>query len=72
MSTIREPNPAVVARLRSGDWSFGHAGRHHGNGFGDCPRTLHHHHDEFCSLPTREELLAAGVDPNEFRPRSRA
>ncbi len=27
----------VVKRLKMGDWSFGHAGRHHGNGTKDCP-----------------------------------
>ena len=60
-----------VARLRMGDWSFGHAGRHHGNGAEDCPRELHHHHDEFCLLPTVSELREAGIDPSEFRARSR-
>jgi hypothetical protein len=65
-------NPLVVEKLKRGDWQFGHAGRHHGNGSPDCPRELHHHHDEFCAWPTVEELKAAGIDPNEFRPRSRA
>jgi hypothetical protein len=27
---------------------YGHAGRHHGVGTPDCPRELHHHHDERC------------------------
>ena len=65
-------DPRVVERLKGGDWSFGHAGRHHGIGSEDCPRELHHHHDEFCSRPTLRELLAAGIDPNEFQLRSRA
>ena len=64
-------NESVVKRLKMGDWSFGHAGRHHGIGTKDCPRELHHHHDEFCSTPTNEELLAAGIDPKEFKARSR-
>lgn len=69
----REPevNPNVVRRLKMGDWSFGHSGRHHGIGTDDCPRELHHHHDEFCVLPTRAELLAAGVDPAHFKAKSR-
>lgn len=64
-------NPQVVKRLRMGDYSFGHAGRHHGNGSPGCPIELHHHHDEFCRLPTRNEVIAAGLDPKEFRVRSR-
>ena len=39
---------------------FGHDGRHRGYGAPDCPRTLHHHHDMLCPLPTREEWAAAG------------
>jgi hypothetical protein len=30
---------------------YGHAGRHHGVGTPDCPRELHHHHDERCEPP---------------------
>lgn len=30
---------------------YGHAGRHHGDGSADCPRELHHHHDERCDPP---------------------
>ncbi len=37
----------------------------------DDARELHHHHDEFCQLPTNEELLAAGIDPKDFKARSR-
>ncbi len=64
-------DPRVVARLRSGDWSFGHDGQHHGIGTPDCPRELHHHHDEFCTRPTLAELRAAGIDPATFKARSR-
>lgn len=37
---------------------YGHAGRHHGVGTPDCPRELHHHHDERCEQPSgnREQL----------------
>lgn len=37
---------------------YGHAGRHHGVGTPDCPRDLHHHHDERCERPSgnREQL----------------
>jgi len=37
---------------------YGHAGRHHGVGTPDCPRELHHHHDERCERPSgnREQL----------------
>lgn len=61
-----------IEKLRQGDWQFGHAGRHHGIGTEDCPRKLHHHHDEFCDYPTHDELVAAGIDPEEFKVRSRA
>lgn len=64
-------NDHVVERLKMGDWSFGHAGRHHGNGSPGCPRELHHHHDEFCTTPTDAELRAAGIDPHDFRATSR-
>jgi hypothetical protein len=63
---------ARVQRLERGDFSFGHAGRHHGVGTEDCPKELHHHHDEFCSLPTFKELKQAGINPNDFRAKSRA
>lgn len=69
--SIRENN-ARVYRLASGDWQFGHDGRHHGVGSEDCPKHLHHHHDEFCAAPTMTELKQAGIDPKDFRPRSRA
>lgn len=64
-------DPRVVQRLKSGDWSFGHSGRHVGNGTEDCPRIPHHHHDEFCSLPTPAELRAAGIKLKDFKARSR-
>ncbi len=64
-------NLDVVDRLLMGDYQFGHAGRHHGNGTKDCPRNLHHHHDEFCMMPNNEELKLAGIDPDTFKARSR-
>lgn len=65
-------NPRV-ARLKNGDWSFGHDGMHQGSmGKKDCPREWHHHHDDFCRLPTLGELREAGIDPNDFKVRSRA
>lgn len=63
---------AVVAALKAGDYQFGHAGKHSGSGAKDCPRERHHHHDEFCQMPTLAELRAAGIDPKDFKPRSRA
>jgi hypothetical protein len=35
---------------------YGHEGRHHGTGAPDCPRELHHHHDERCTPPGVGEL----------------
>lgn len=64
-------NPNVVARLKSGDWQFGHAGVHRGTGAPDCPRALHHHHDEFCQMPTFSELMEAGINPLDFKAKSR-
>jgi hypothetical protein len=65
-------NPLRIKRLKDGDWQFGHGGTHHGVGTEDCPKWLHHHHDEFCALPTDLELMTAGIDPKEFKVRSRA
>ncbi len=62
-----------VARLKSGDWSFGHGGMHKDVGTDACPyMPRHHHHDEFCKLPTIGELIDAGIDPNDFKARRRA
>lgn len=61
-----------VARLKRGDWSFGHDGKHFGVGTETCPSGLHHHCDDFCRRPTKEELRLAGIDPAEFKIRSRA
>ncbi len=60
-----------IDRLKRGDWSFGHSGRHYGIGCIECPLRLHHHHDEFCIMPNRSELITAGIDPDVFRPKSR-
>lgn len=60
-----------IERLKAGDWSFGHEGRHRGPGSEDCPRYMHHHHDAFCRWPTYAEVVAAGIDPREFRVASR-
>lgn len=63
--------PPRLERLRAGDYSFGCAGMHRGTGHADCPSTLHHHHDEFCTFPTTEELLALDIDPRTFRTKLR-
>jgi hypothetical protein len=55
-----ESAPRIEA-LRRGRLQWGHGGFHHGNGAPDCPRGLHHHHDEFCDLPTPMEVRKAGV-----------
>lgn len=60
-----------IEYLRRGYNQFGHAGRHQGSGRPDCPRELHHHHDVFCEYPTEAELVEAGIDPEEFKARSR-
>lgn len=39
-------------------YQWGHEGRHHGIGTPDCPRDLHHHHDERCDPPPIVRLLA--------------
>lgn len=33
------------------DGQWGRSGRHHGSGAPDCPRSLHHHHDDRCRFP---------------------
>jgi hypothetical protein len=67
---MTEENPRMK-RLISGNWQFGHAGEHRGNGTDGCPQDLHHHHDIFCKRPTFKELWEAGIKPAEFRERSR-
>lgn len=69
MSTARERSDraARIERLKMGDWSFGHDGI----GTDECPKWPHHHHDIFCKLPTVDELQAAGINPNDFKARSR-
>lgn len=38
-------------------YQWGHDGRHRGRGTPDCPRELHHHHDERCDPPPIVKLL---------------
>lgn len=61
-----------IDALKRGRDQWGHGGRHRGNGAPDCPRTLHHHHDEFCMLPLPSECALAGVTAPEGGWRSRA
>ena len=72
MGEMFQDDTPRVKRLKSGNWQFGHEGRHHGNGTPDCPLDLHHHHDEFCYPPTQFELRQAGIDPESFVAKSRA
>lgn len=51
-----------IQRLSHGQSQWGHAGQHRGSGAPDCPRTMHHHHDDFCALPTWWECEMAGVE----------
>jgi hypothetical protein len=62
---------ARVARLKAGNWQFGHDGTHRGIGTESCPDGQHHHHDEFCDAPTLIELMAAGIDRKGFKVKSR-
>ncbi len=55
-----EDDDVRIKRLRNGDWSFGCQGRHNGNGTSECPFESHHHHDEFCKLPSNYELKQLG------------
>lgn len=43
----------------SSQTQYGHEGQHHGTGAPDCPRELHHHHDERCVSPldTRRQVI---------------
>lgn len=47
---------------------YGHEGRHHGIGTPDCPRDLHHHHDERCSPPDADEEIPVIVSAFEILP----
>jgi hypothetical protein len=60
-----------IEALKQGRTDWGCQGRHHGNGTPECPRELHHHHDDFCRRPTAQEMTAAGVTMPENGWRSR-
>ena len=60
-----------IARLKSGNWKFGHEGTHRGIGSEICPIEPHHHHDEFCFNPSNIELMVAGIFPGEFKVQKR-
>jgi protein gp37 len=49
MEPLLGPVDLTVVPGLDGQW--GHAGRHHGSGAPDCPRDLHHHHDDRCRFP---------------------
>lgn len=63
--TMAEYHQVRIEALAGGQAQWGHGGQHHGNGTPECPRELHHHHDDFCDLPTLGECAAAGVTPPE-------
>jgi hypothetical protein len=50
---------------------YGHEGRHHGVGTPDCPRDLHHHHDERCERPGVTAARAAVAALRDRRQRAR-
>jgi hypothetical protein len=51
-----------IEALQRGRDRWGCGGTHKGRGpKGLCPPYEHHHHDDFCALPTAEELEEAGV-----------
>ncbi len=51
-----------IEQLKAGRKQWGHGGTHKGRGpKGECPPHEHHHHDDFCALPTPSELEEAGV-----------
>ena len=70
--TMVEYHEVRIEALKRGRTQWGHQGRHHGNGSPDCPRELHHHHDDFCQLPYPAEIAAAGVEVPEGGWHSRA
>lgn len=73
MRDEREYREVRIEALKRGRLQWGHDGRHHGRyGDPDCPRELHHHHDDYCELPTLGEVAAAGVEVPEGGWHSRA
>lgn len=60
-----------VMRLILNDGDFGCGGRHHGVGTKECPKALHHHHDDFCQQPTIDELRLAGISYETYQERRR-
>lgn len=59
--------------LVKGRLDWGHDGMHKGLGWElDCPKSLHHHHDAFCELPSLAEQVATGFFEPENGWKSRA
>lgn len=56
----RDERIAEVEKLGRLQW--GCAGEHRGNGTPDCPKFMHHHHDERCIPGLRNRLKAAEVE----------
>ena len=52
--------------LRHANVQWGHGGRHHGTGTKECPRELHHHHDERCRFPI-DWVIAGGESGPGYR-----
>jgi hypothetical protein len=68
---FRQYRKTRIDRLEFGSRQFGHNGRHTGIGTLECPTWPHHHCDEFCEMPTIDEIIMAGLDVKTFRPGSR-
>ena len=60
--------------IPAGTLQYGHKGQHHGTGEPECPKYLHHHHDERCTppLPTLRSIIenhraCATATPDQMR-----
>lgn len=61
-AAIRDRAERIAEVEKLGRLQWGCAGEHRGNGTPDCPKFMHHHHDERCIPGLRNRLKAAEVE----------
>ena len=54
----------IIESVRMAGYQWGCDGRHHGIGTPECPRELHHHHDDKCKFPVGQVIVGCESGPN--------
>lgn len=58
----------IRTAVRATGRQYGCGGQHHGIGTRECPRELHHHHDERCRMPMPDWVIVGGESGPGARP----